>query len=101
MENRPVPVRNAFTLREGLEVALEVTWPDLGPEQGEALRALTRNLPVQVAAVEVTFRPQDEEAFLACMGRFKGSRTWYWLRSDLSEALTEAEQHLNSKRPGR
>lgn len=89
-----VPVRNPFALRECLEVALEVTWPDVGREQAECLRCLVGAIPCKVAAAELPVGPSERDALLACAAHFRRSRTWYWLRPDLCEALTDLEHQL-------
>ena len=89
-----VPVRNPFALRECLEVALEVTWPDLGTEQVGCLRSLVRGIPCTVTAAELPVGPCEREALLACATHFRRSRTWYWLRSDLGDALTDLARQL-------
>lgn len=90
-----VPVRNPFALRECLEVALEVTWPDMGPDQRDCLRTLVRAIPCKVAAAALPIGRCEREALLACAAHFRGSRTWYWLRSDLSEALSDLAEQLH------
>lgn len=89
-----VVMRNPFALRECLEVALEVTWPDLGTEQVACLRSLVRGIPCTVAAVELSVGPCEREVLLACATHFRRSRTCYWLRSDLGDALTDLAQQL-------
>ena len=89
-----VPVRNPFALRESLEVALEVTWPDVGETQVSCLRALVRVIPAGVGAACLPVGACESEALLACVAHFRRSRTYYWLRSDLSDALADLEHQL-------
>ncbi|MDF2629236.1 MAG: hypothetical protein K0R39_3067 [Symbiobacteriaceae bacterium] len=94
MDAAQVSVRNPFAFRECLEVALEVTWPDVAQEQADALRTLLRAIPCKVAAAQLPMGPCERQALLACGAHFRRSRTWYWLRSDLSEAWTDMEHQL-------
>ena len=94
MDGVQVPVRNPFALRECLEVALEVTWPDVGRDQAACLRALVKAIPVKIGSAELALGPGERNALLACAAHFRRSRTWYWLRADLCEALSEVEQQL-------
>lgn len=89
-----VPVRNPFALRECLEVALEVTWPDVGQDQLACLRTLVRAIPAKIGAAHLCVGPGEREALLACVAFFRRSRTFYWLRSDLSDALSDLECQL-------
>lgn len=94
MDGTRVPIRNPFALRECLEVALEVTWPDVAQEQAACLRSLVREIPVRVGAAQVSLGPGEREALLACAAHFRRSRTFYWLRADLCEALADLEHQL-------
>lgn len=73
---------------------MEVTWPDVGPDQASCLRGLVRSIPTRVGAAELPVGPCEREALLICAAHFRRSRTWYWLRSDLSDALCDLEYQL-------
>jgi TPP-dependent trihydroxycyclohexane-1,2-dione (THcHDO) dehydratase len=94
MESLSVRVRNPFALREALQVALEVTWPDLPSEQVASLRSFTRVIPAQVGPAALSVGGDVQVGVLSCAGHFRQSRTWYWLREDLCQAFTELEKDL-------
>ena len=87
-------VRNPFALREALQIVLEVTWPDLPPDQVDAIRAQVGALPTRIHAARWTLSPAAREALRSSLARFNQSRASYWLREDLSEALQDLKTQL-------
>lgn len=87
-------MRNGFTLKEALHVALEVTWPDLPADQAGTLRRLVEQVPGCIGSVDLDMAPADKAAVEACMAHFRQSHTWYWLREDFAGALNELEYLL-------
>lgn len=97
MESLSVRVKNPFALRESLQVALEVSWADLPAEQVSDLKRFIGAVPAHVEATAVSVSPAERIGLKACAAYFRQSRTWYWLREDLSEALAELERELCGK----
>lgn len=87
-------VQNPFALRESLQVALEVAWPDMPPDEVYGLRSFTCEIPARVSPIALQVGTADRDGLLTCTGHFRQSRTWFWLREDLCDALCELEREL-------
>lgn len=96
MEGLSVRVRNPFALRESLQIALEVAWPDLPPEGVTSLRTFLGRLPTRIQPVAVPVASEDRQALLACAAHFRQSRTSHWLREDFGHAMAELERELQT-----
>lgn len=94
MEGLSIRVRNPFTLRESLLVALEVAWPDLPPDRVTCLRAFIAGIPALIHPTEVVVDAAQREGLLACTAYFRPSRTSHWFREDLGQALVDLERDL-------
>lgn len=94
MEPLVMKIKNPFALLSSLQVALEVAWPDMSPEQLKHLRRFTETIPTQIGPAPLAVCAAERESLLACASCFRRSRTWYWLREDLSEAVVELEREL-------
>lgn len=97
MESLSIRIRNPFALREALQVALEVAWPDLPPEQVTCLKQFARHVPAQVGPAAVAVDAAVQRSLLSCSGHVRQSRTWYWMREDLCQAFNEFEKDLSAK----
>ncbi len=71
MEQLSVRVRNPSALRESLQVALEVVWPDLSPEHASCVRRFAKSVPAQVAPASVAVSSREREGLLTCAAYFK------------------------------
>lgn len=87
-------VQNPFALRESLQVALEVAWSDMPADELFGLRRFTREIPSCVSPTALKVGTMDRDGLLTCTAHFRQSRTWFWLREDLCEALCELEREL-------
>ncbi|MDB4898077.1 MAG: hypothetical protein JWN15_4339 [Firmicutes bacterium] len=97
MESLSIRIRNPFALREALQVALEVAWPDLPPEEVACLRQFTKLVPAQVGPAAIAVAADVQRSLHACSGHLRQSRTWYWMREDLCQAFNELEKDLSGK----
>ncbi len=96
MESLSVRVRNPFALKESLQVALEVAWPDLPPDRVCHVRAFLGQVPTLIHPVTLQVGRLERLALLACSRYFLQSRTAYWLREDFITAIRELERELQA-----
>lgn len=96
MERLSVRIRNPFALKESLQVALEVAWPDMAPDRVATLRRFLRGVPSVVQPTALAIEPGTREGILCCAAYFRQSRAWYWLREDLCQAIMDLERELKT-----
>lgn len=97
MESLSVRVRNPFALRESLQIALEVSWPDLDPDRVGSLRTFVSVIPALIQPTALEVAPGVREGLLSAVAYFRRSRTYHWLREDLCQALRDLEQGLKQE----
>lgn len=94
LESLSVRVRNPFALRESLQIALEVAWPDLPPGAVCVIKSFLEKIPTRIQPIALPIDGGARQTILACSAHFRQSRTAHWLREDFVQALRDLEREL-------
>ncbi|MDF2713123.1 MAG: hypothetical protein K0R28_48 [Paenibacillus sp.] len=87
-------IRHPFLLIEGLKIAAEVTRAGMNGMQNDRLIRIVEKLE-QVGTTALLSTDQNTlEDLIHCLRLFRQSRTWHWLRTDLSDSLSDFERAI-------
>jgi hypothetical protein len=85
-------IRNPFTFKTSMDIALEVTFPVLTSETHENLMCIVKRVPNYLRPETLTATPEEKSHLKECIQAFKQSKTCSWIREDFLQALNDIER---------
>jgi hypothetical protein len=80
-------IKNPSSLKDSLTVALEVSCKD----QYSELREFAQSIPYTVEYMSLDVSNEIKDVLKECISNFKKTKTYFWLREDLKNVLSDVE----------
>jgi hypothetical protein len=80
-------IKNPSNLKDTLTVALEVSCKD----QYRELRKFAQSIPYTVEYMQLDVSNEIKGMLKECIRNFKKTRTYFWLREDLKNVISDVE----------
>jgi hypothetical protein len=83
-------VKDPLCFKASISISLEV----LSQYDSDLLRGFVESIPSTVGKISLETSPEMEECLNSCLGKFKETKTYHWLREDFKNALYDIEIQL-------
>ncbi|TBL75627.1 hypothetical protein [Paenibacillus thalictri] len=80
-------IKNPVAFKHAISIALEVTWPDILPQEAERIRTFLEVIPPDPNPLIFHMSTDTLLDIAKCAKYFKTTNTWQWLRDDFKEEI--------------